>query len=189
MPSLPDTNADMLMGIGGSPEAVLTAAALKCLGGDIQCKLWPRNAEERAQAEKLGLPLDRVLTIDDLVRGNDVFFALTGVTDGELVKGVHYFPHGATTETLVMRSRSGTVRRIQAVHNFEKLEHYADLAGSSPLSASTRWAPHSERGGWSLDSGSGHKVSEVLPDLVVGQRFRRVADRELEGGHARHARR
>jgi fructose-1,6-bisphosphatase II len=129
MPSLPDTGGDMLLGVGGSPEAVLTAAALKCLGGDIQCKLWPRNDAEREAAEKLGLPLDRVLTIDDLVRGNDVFFALTGVTDGELVKGVHYFPHGATTETLVMRSRSGTVRRIQAVHNFEKLEHYADLAG------------------------------------------------------------
>jgi fructose-1,6-bisphosphatase II len=129
MPSLPDTGVDMLMGVGGSPEAVLTAAALKCLGGDIHCKLWPRNDDERAQAEKLGLGLDRVLTIDDLVRGNDVFFALTGVTDGELVKGVHYFPHGATTETLVMRSRSGTVRRIQAVHNFEKLEHYANLSG------------------------------------------------------------
>ena len=129
MPSLPDTGVDMLMGVGGSPEAVLTASALKCLGGDIQCKLWPRNDGEREQAEKLGLALDQVLTIDDLVRGDDVFFALTGVTDGELVKGVHYFPHGATTETLVMRSRSGTVRRIQAVHNFEKLEHYAGLAG------------------------------------------------------------
>jgi fructose-1,6-bisphosphatase II len=129
MPSLPDTGVDMLMGVGGSPEAVLTAAALKCLGGDIQCKLWPRNEKERAQAEQLGLALDQVLTIDDLVSGNDVFFALTGVTDGELVKGVHYFPHGATTETLVMRSRSGTVRRIQAIHNFEKLERYADLAG------------------------------------------------------------
>jgi len=129
MPSLPDTGVDMLLGVGGSPEAVLTAAALKCLGGDIQCKLWPRNDDERTQAEKLGLSLDQVLTIDDLVRGSDVFFALTGVTDGELVKGVHYFPHGATTETLVMRSRSGTVRRIQAVHNFEKLDRYADLAG------------------------------------------------------------
>ncbi|HEY3063161.1 MAG TPA: class II fructose-bisphosphatase [Chloroflexota bacterium] len=129
MPSLPDTGVDMLMGVGGSPEAVLTAAALKCLGGDIQCKLWPRDDGERAQAEKLGLSLDRVLSIDDLVSGNDVFFSLTGVTDGELVKGVHYFPHGATTETLVMRSRSGTIRRIQAVHNFEKLERYADLAG------------------------------------------------------------
>jgi fructose-1,6-bisphosphatase II len=129
MPSLPDTGVDMLMGVGGSPEAVILACALKCLGGDIQCKLWPRDEKERAQAEKLGLGLDSVLTIDDLVRGNDVFFSLTGVTDGELVKGVHYFPHGATTETLVMRSRSGTVRRIQSVHNFEKLEHYADLAG------------------------------------------------------------
>lgn len=129
MPSLPDTGVDMLLGVGGSPEAVLTAAALKCLGGDIQCKLWPRNDVEKAQAEKLGLALDSVLTIDDLVRGNDVFFSLTGVTDGELVKGVHYFPHGATTETLVMRSRSGTVRRIQAVHNFEKLERITDLAG------------------------------------------------------------
>jgi fructose-1,6-bisphosphatase II len=129
MPSLPETGVDMLMGVGGSPEAVLTAAALKCLGGDIQCKLWPRNDDERAQAEKLGLSLDTVLTIDDLVRGDDVFFALTGVTDGELVKGVHYFAHGATTETLVMRSRSGTIRRIQAVHNFEKLERYTELAG------------------------------------------------------------
>jgi fructose-1,6-bisphosphatase II len=129
MPSLPDTGVDMLMGVGGSPEAVLTAAALKCLGGDIQCKLWPRNDDERAQAEKLGLSMETVLTIDDLVRGDDVFFALTGVTDGELVKGVHYFPHGATTETLVMRSRSGTIRRIQAVHNFEKLERFTELAG------------------------------------------------------------
>jgi fructose-1,6-bisphosphatase II / sedoheptulose-1,7-bisphosphatase len=127
--SLPETGIDMLLGVGGSPEAVLAAAALKCLGGDIQCKLWPRDDNERTQAEKLGLSLDTVLTIDDLVRGGDVFFALTGVTDGELVKGVHYFPHGATTETLVMRSRSGTVRRIQAVHNFEKLEHYASLSG------------------------------------------------------------
>jgi fructose-1,6-bisphosphatase II len=128
MPSLPGTGVDMLLGVGGSPEAVLTAAALKCLGGDIQCKLWPRNNAERQQAQERGLPLDRVLKIDDLVHGNDVFFALTGVTDGELVKGVHYFPHGATTETLVMRSRSGTIRRIQAVHNFEKLQRYAELA-------------------------------------------------------------
>ncbi|HEY2592484.1 MAG TPA: fructose-bisphosphatase class II family protein, partial [Chloroflexota bacterium] len=129
MPSLPDTGVDMLMGVGGSPEAVLTAAALKCLGGDIQCKLWPRTDAEREQAQKDGLALDQVLTIDDLVRGDDVFFSLTGVTDGELVKGVHYFRHGATTETLVMRSRSGTLRRIQAVHNFDKLQHYTGLAG------------------------------------------------------------
>lgn len=128
MPSLADTGTDMLLGVGGSPEAVLTAAALKCLGGDIQCKLWPRNDEERDQAERLGLSLDQVLNIDDLVRGEDVFFSLTGVTDGELVKGVHYFPHSATTETLVMRSRSGTIRRVHSVHNFDKLMRYAKLA-------------------------------------------------------------
>ncbi len=129
MPSLPNTGVDMLLGVGGSPEAVLTAAALKCLGGDIQCKLWPRNDDERAQAERLGLGLDRILTIDDLVRGDDVFFTLTGVTDGELVKGVDYFAHGATTETLVMRSRSGTIRRIVATHNFSKLERWTKLSG------------------------------------------------------------
>jgi fructose-1,6-bisphosphatase II len=130
MPSLPETGVDMLLGVGGSPEAVLLAAALKCLGGDIQCKLWPRNDDERAQAEKLGLGLDTILGINDLVKGEDVFFSLTGVTDGELVKGVHYFPNSATTETLVMRSKSGTVRRIQATHNFEKLTHYSKLAYS-----------------------------------------------------------
>jgi fructose-1,6-bisphosphatase II len=125
MPALPDTGGDMLMGVGGSPEAVITAAALKCLGGDIQCKLWPRNDDERAQAERLGLPLTRVLTIDDLVKGDDVFFSLTGVTDGELVKGVHFFAGGATTETLAMRSKSGTVRRIQSQHNLRKVNAYA----------------------------------------------------------------
>jgi fructose-1,6-bisphosphatase II len=124
-----DSGANVLFGIGGTPEGVIAACALKCLGGAMQGKLWPRNADERTAALDAGYDLDRVLTIDDLVRGDDVFFALTGVTDGELVKGVHYFPHGATTETLVMRSRSGTVRRNQAVPNFEKLERYADLAG------------------------------------------------------------
>jgi fructose-1,6-bisphosphatase II len=127
MPALPDTGVDMLMGVGGSPEAVITAAALKCLGGDIQCKLWPRNDHEREAAEKEGLPLDRVLTIDDLVKGDDVFFSLTGVTDGELVRGVRFLPQGARTETLAMRSRSGTIRRIQSEHNFSKLMRYSSL--------------------------------------------------------------
>ena len=129
MAAIPDTGVDMLLGIGGATEAVLTAAALKCLGGDIQCRLWPRDEGERAAAERLGLDMEHVLGIDDLVRGDDVFFSLTGITDGELAKGVHYFAHGATTESLVMRSRSGTIRRIHAVHNFEKLEHYAELSG------------------------------------------------------------
>jgi len=127
MPALEDTGADMLMGVGGSPEAVITAAALKCLGGDIQCKLWPRNDQEREAAQKLGLALDTVLTIDDLVKGDDVFFSLTGVTDGELVRGVRFFGDGARTETLAMRSRSGTVRRVQSVHNFRRLMKYAAL--------------------------------------------------------------
>ncbi len=127
MPALPDTGVDMLMGIGGSPEAVITAAALKCLGGDIQCKLWPRNDAEREAAEKEGLPLDKVLTIDDLAKGDDVFFSLTGVTDGELVRGVRFLPQGARTETLAMRSRSGTIRRIQSEHNFSKLMRYSSL--------------------------------------------------------------
>lgn len=128
MPAIEDTGVDMLLGVGGSPEAVTTACALKCLGGDIQCKLWPRNDGEREQAEKLGLALDTVLTIDDLVRGDDVFFALTGVTNGELVRGVRYIPHGARTETLAMRSKSGTIRRVQSEHHFEKLMRYSALA-------------------------------------------------------------
>jgi fructose-1,6-bisphosphatase II len=122
----------MLMGVGGSPEAVITAAALKCLGGEIQCRLWPRTDEERAQAEKLGLPLGKVLTIDDLVKGDDVFFSLTGVTDGELVRGVRFLPGGARTETLAMRSRSGTVRRIQSRHNLNKLMRYSALDYETP---------------------------------------------------------
>lgn len=127
MPALPDTGVDMLMGIGGAPEAVISAAALKCLDGDIQCRLWPRNDEEREAAIRNGLKLDQILTIDDLVKGDDVFFSLTGVTDGELVRGVHFFPGGARTETLVMRSRSGTVRRILSEHNFKKLAAYAAI--------------------------------------------------------------
>jgi len=127
MPALPDTGGDMLMGVGGSPEAVITAAALKCLGGDIQCKLWPRNDDEREAAQRAGLPLDKVLTIDDLVKGDDVFFTLTGVTDGELVRGVRFFGNGARTETLAMRSRSGTIRRIQSEHNFSKLQQYSGV--------------------------------------------------------------
>jgi fructose-1,6-bisphosphatase II len=128
MAAMPGTGVDLLLGIGGSPEAVTSACALKCLGGDIQCRLWPRNDGEREAAEKLNLPLTKILSIDDLVKGDDVFFSLTGVTHGELVKGVQYIPNGATTETLAMRSRSGTVRRIEATHHFDKLMRYSALA-------------------------------------------------------------
>ncbi|HLI50485.1 MAG TPA: fructose-bisphosphatase class II, partial [Thermomicrobiaceae bacterium] len=121
------TGLDVLMGIGGAPEAVICAAALKCIGGAIQCKLWPRNDTERQTAEAAGLDMEQVLTADDLVKSDNVFFAATGITDGELLEGVHYTPDGATTESLVMRSRSGTIRRIQAVHRPNKLRELAAI--------------------------------------------------------------
>jgi fructose-1,6-bisphosphatase II len=128
MPSMEETGMDMLLGIGGSPEAVTTACALKCLGGDLQCRYWPRNDKEREVAEQQNLPLGKILTIDDLVADDDVFFSLTGVTTGELVRGVRYTANGAHTETLAMRGKSGTVRRIQSSHNFGKLMRYSALA-------------------------------------------------------------
>jgi fructose-1,6-bisphosphatase II len=128
MPALEETGMDLLLGIGGSPEAVTTACALKCLGGDIQCRYWPRNDTERELAEQQGLSLTQVLTINDLVADDDVFFSLTGVTTGELVRGVRYTAHGAYTETLAMRGKSGTVRRVQSSHNFDKLMRYSALA-------------------------------------------------------------
>ena len=118
----PESGVDLLMGIGGTPEGVLSASALKCVGGAIQGKLWPRDDEERQKLIDAGYDLDRVLTTDDLVGGEEVFFAATGVTTGALLKGVRYTPEGAITDSIVMRSRSGTVRRIEAFHSFEKLE-------------------------------------------------------------------
>jgi fructose-1,6-bisphosphatase II len=118
----PGTGVDLLMGIGGTPEGVLSASALKCVGGSLQGKLWPRDDEERQKLIDAGYALDRVLTTDDLVGGEEVFFAATGVTTGALLRGVRYTPEGAITDSIVMRSRSGTVRRIEAHHSFEKLE-------------------------------------------------------------------
>ncbi|HEX9016675.1 MAG TPA: class II fructose-bisphosphatase [Chloroflexota bacterium] len=121
MTSLEGTGVDILMGIGGAPEAVIAACALKCLGGEIQCRMYPRNDAERQTAVAAGFDVDKILTIDDLVNDDDVFLALTGITSGELVRGVRYTTHGAETESLMMRSRSGTIRRIEASHNFDKL--------------------------------------------------------------------
>jgi fructose-1,6-bisphosphatase II len=118
MTAIDGTGLDVLMGIGGSPEAVLAACALKCLGGEIQCKLYARNPEEKKTAEAAGARFDQVLCIDDLVRSDDVFFAATGITDGELLAGVKYHMNWAETESLVTRSRSGTVRRISARHHW-----------------------------------------------------------------------
>ena len=117
-----DTGVDLLWGIGGTPEGVLSAAAIKSLGGQLLGRLWPRNDEERQAAVDAGYDLDRVLDVDDLVGGQDVFFAATGVTDGDLLQGVRYLSDGhASTESLVMRSRSGTVRKIGARHDRAKL--------------------------------------------------------------------
>ena len=119
---------DLLLGIGGTPEGVVAAAALKCLGGSIVGKLSPRDDDERQQLVDAGFDPDAVLTTDDLVGGRDVFFAATGVTDGYLLRGVKYFADGATTHSMVMRSRSGTIRYVEAEHRFEKLELYSRIA-------------------------------------------------------------
>jgi fructose-1,6-bisphosphatase II len=112
---------DLLWGIGGTPEGVISAAAIKCTGGQLLGRLWPRNDEERSAAAEAGYDLERVLNADDLVAGEDVFFSATGVTDGDVLQGVRYQPSHATSESLVMRSRSGTVRRISARHDRSKL--------------------------------------------------------------------
>ena len=120
----PESGADVLFGIGGTPEGVLAAAALKCMGGEIQGRLWPRNDEERKAAIDAGYDLDAVLMTDDLVQGDNCFFAATGVTDGDLLRGVHYDRSGATTQSLLMRSKTGTVRSVDARHRLDKLKMY-----------------------------------------------------------------
>jgi fructose-1,6-bisphosphatase II len=113
---------DLLWGIGGTPEGVISAAAIKCIGGQLLGRLWPRNDDERTAAVEAGYDLAKILNCDDLVRGEDVFFSATGVTDGDVLQGVRYQgDRGATTESLVMRSRSGTVRRVSARHDRGKL--------------------------------------------------------------------
>jgi fructose-1,6-bisphosphatase II len=123
----PESGANVLFGIGGTPEGVIAACALKCLGGAIQGRLWPRDDDERRAATDAGYDLTRVLTTDDLVAGDDVFFSATGVTDGELLKGVRYWGDGASTQSLVMRSKSGTIRTIDSRHRWHKLMLYSSL--------------------------------------------------------------
>lgn len=125
--AMPGTGIDVLMGVGGSPEAVITACALKCVGGDMQARLWPRNDEERRIVENRGLDTAKVWGINDLVQSEDVFFVATGITDGELLRGVHYFADGATTHSLVMRERSGTVRYVESSHRLSKLRELANI--------------------------------------------------------------
>lgn len=121
-----ESGVDVLMGIGGAPEGVLSAAALRCLGGEMQGRLWPTNSEERERAKQMGITdVNKILTMDDLVKTDDVIFAATGITDGDLLRGVRYFGQTAKTHTVVMRGKTGTVRFIEAIHRFDKKPNYA----------------------------------------------------------------
>jgi fructose-1,6-bisphosphatase II len=121
------TGVDMLMGIGGTPEGIIAACAMACLGGSIQGRLWPKDDAERRKALDAGHDLDRVLFTEDLVSGENVFFVATGITDGELLRGVRYRAETATTSSLVMRSKSGTIRQIDSVHRLSKLRAYSAI--------------------------------------------------------------
>ena len=123
-----NSGADILFGIGGTPEGVIAAAALKSLGGELLGRLAPRNAEERDAALALGYDLDAVLDQDDLVQGDNCFFSATGITDGELLQGVRFNERGGSTESLVMRSKSGTCRKVQSQHSFVKLSEFSAIA-------------------------------------------------------------
>ena len=127
MAATPGTGVDVLLGIGGAPEAVVAACAIKSLGGEIQCVRYPRNEAERKVAIEQEISLDEVLSTNDLVKSDNVFFAATGITDGELVRGVQFFENGARTSSLVMRSRTGTIRRIDATHRLDKLRQLSGL--------------------------------------------------------------
>jgi fructose-1,6-bisphosphatase II len=127
MTAWPEAGIDLLVGIGGTPEGVLAACALKSMDGEIQGKLYARNKKEEKLALDMGYKLDKVLDIDDLVASDDTFFAITGITDGELVDGVKYFGAGATTHSLVMRSRTGTVREIRATHRWDQLMAVSEI--------------------------------------------------------------
>jgi fructose-1,6-bisphosphatase II len=123
-----ESGSDILFGIGGTPEGVIAASALKAMGGELQGRLWPRNDEERRAALAAGYDLDAVLSTDDLVRGDNCFFAATAVTDGELLRGIRYTQTGALTQSLVMRSKSGTVRRVDASHRLQKLREFSQIS-------------------------------------------------------------
>jgi fructose-1,6-bisphosphatase II len=125
MAARPGTGVDLLVGIGGTPEGIIAACAMVCMGGVIQGRLWPRDADERRKALDAGHDLDRVLTTSDLVTGENIFFCATGITDGDLLRGVHFGPDGPTTHSIVMRSKSGTIREVRSEHAIQKLSSYA----------------------------------------------------------------
>jgi fructose-1,6-bisphosphatase II len=125
MTAWPDSGVDVLIGIGGTPEGVIAACALRAMGGEIQGKLYARDEDELRRGREAGYDFDKILTMDDLVSSEDVFFAATGITDGELLKGVRYFGDGASTDSLVVRGLTGTVRQIIATHQIDKLRHFS----------------------------------------------------------------
>jgi fructose-1,6-bisphosphatase II len=127
MTAWPESGVDVLFGIGGTPEGVLAACALRAMGGEIQGKLYARNEEELRRGREMGYDFEKVLTMDDLVASDDVFFAATGITDGELLRGVRYTGQGAITESLVVRGRTGTIRRITAIHRMDKLRQLSQV--------------------------------------------------------------
>jgi fructose-1,6-bisphosphatase II len=121
----PQTGVDLLLGIGGTPEGIIAAAALRCMGGELQARLWPRDEAERRKAIDAGHDLDRVLSTVDLVKGDDIFFCATGITDGDLLRGVRYHADSVQTESIIMRSKSGTIRMLDSQHQLGKLRAYA----------------------------------------------------------------
>ncbi len=127
MTAWPDSGVDVLIGIGGTPEGVIAACALRAMGGEIQGKLYARDEDELRRGHEAGYDFNRILTMDDLVSSEDVFFAATGITDGELLKGVRYFGNGVKTDSLVVRGLTGTVRQIIATHSMEKLHHFSAI--------------------------------------------------------------
>ncbi|MBX3048723.1 MAG: class II fructose-bisphosphatase [Anaerolineales bacterium] len=127
MTAWPDAGIDVLLGIGGTPEGVLAACALRAMGGEIQGKLYARNDDELKRGREMGYDFEKILTMDDFVSSEDVFFAATGITDGELLDGVKYYPKGARTHSLVVRGMTGTVRQVIATHSLEKLEKISPL--------------------------------------------------------------
>lgn len=127
MSAMPETNIDVLLGIGGTPEGVIAAAAMRCLGGTIMGKLHPHRQTEIDHAKRMGLDINKPLLLDDLISSDDVFFAATGITSGDLLEGVSYFANGAKTDSLVMRGLTGTSRRIIATHRLNKLSHISSI--------------------------------------------------------------
>ncbi len=127
MTAWPDSGIDVLMGIGGTPEGVLAACALRAMGGEIQGKLYARNSDELQRGREMGYDFEKVLTIDDLVSSDDVFFAATGITDGEFLRGVKYYGNGARTDSIVVRGLTGTVRQIIATHRWDKLSQFSAI--------------------------------------------------------------